>query len=184
MWGVAVAACLQLAAAATLLLGKVLGEAKCWREGVKSCSFHMFSWPHQATFVLYILFQTAVDNRRVLSRNNPPEFIKKHKSSGFSSKNYGFLASKHGSLPRKRCSKDEMDLDCQQHFCDRRVMVWIVSWPKRPSSWLMDTCDTCDIGETGWIWIQKMPRCRKKGWLVPEYAFFWSHGHIFESLQK
>ena len=23
-----------------------------------------------------------------------------------------------------------MDLDCQQHFCDRRLMVRIVSWPK------------------------------------------------------
>ena len=88
--------------------------------------------------------------------------MKKNKSSGF------FIQKPWGLRPPKKQqffpipenglgSKDEMDLDCPQHFCDRRLMVRIVSWPKRPLRLM-------DMSKTGWI--PKMPLCLKKKGLI------------------
>lgn len=52
-------------------------STKCWREGVKSCSFHMFSWHHQAN-IRPLSFCTSCSVTLQLKiegcfcRNNPP----------------------------------------------------------------------------------------------------------------
>lgn len=166
--GVTVAACLQLVSAATLLMFFfVLGQALCAGEKessqFKSCSFHMFSWHHQAN-IRPLSFCTSGFSHcswksKGGSRNNPPlNSLKKQFSRVFHPKTVGSSKPKKNAfftIPENGLSsKDEMDLDCQQHFCDRRLMVRIVSWPKRPLRLM-------DMGKN-WLDTENAPMPKEK----------------------